>query len=488
MKKNLIGLLCLLTCCVTFGQNNSDEYEAIVSKGFSSYRAKDYKNAAIHFSTAVNRRGANPTFIDWHRAAWSQALINNLDSAFYYLDKLSESSDLSLQWYIYFIAHKDYSPIHNDMRWNLMRDKIFRMAWNKFNSKGKPTVSERYDAAVAWVEHKNLDSAYRQLKIIGDSTNLTFEQVHEILNSKTLKSLHQEKRWNESMDKIYSSLSKKYIPVSSFRKSTSSKRIVIDEGHHNLHNIQGTYAVLANTLNKAGLKVSSHIGKFTTESLAGNDVVIICNPFIENYDTLMQRSARAGEPFRWSKAAAQAAYTDDEANAIATWIKNGGSLLLILDHAPNPKAGSPITAALGVDYPNVTTYDRLSRDATYDTSVAQTILFTRSQGLIGKHPIMKGVDSVTTITGGSLVGPSNSKVLLNLPSTALDRNWDPVTKQYRNTSAAGRTQGVAFEYGKGKVVLLGEAAMFNANSISRTDRANWQMLLNTLRWLTGDLK
>ena len=78
--------------------------------------------------------------------------------------------------------------------------------------------------------------------------------------------------------------------------------------------------------------------------------------------------------------------------------------------------------------------------------------------------------------------------MLLLPSTATDQDWDFSTKQFRYRSAAGRTQGVALEYGRGRVIVLGEAAMIGPDAISLTNRGNWQMTLNILRWLTGDLK
>ena len=167
-------------------------------------------------------------------------------------------------------------------------------------------------------------------------------------------------------------------------------------------------------------------------------------------------------------------------------MRNGGSLLLILDHAPYGKSGGAMAEAFGIENRNVGTFDRLSRDPEVDTTKAMTILFTRSKGLIGEHPIVKGLDSLTTYTGESLMGPPNSSVLLSLSPTAYDEDWLPETRQRRYRSAAGRSQAVAFEYGKGRIVMLGEAAQTRPEFLSRSNRDSWKFLLNVMRWLSRE--
>jgi hypothetical protein len=99
---------------------------------------------------------------------------------------------------------------------------------------------------------------------------------------------------------------------------------------------------------------------------------------------------------------------------------------------------------------------------------------------------MNGIDSVTTYTGESLMGPTGSDALLLLPSTATDLDWLPETRQFRNRSAAGRLQAVAFTYGKGRVVMLGEAAITRPEFLSVENRGNWKFVLNILRWLARE--
>ena len=59
-------------------------------------------------------------------------------------------------------------------------------------------------------------------------------------------------------------------------------------------------------------------------------------------------------------------------------------------------------------------------------------------------------------------------------------------------SAAGRAQAVALPFGKGRVVVFGEAAMLSAQNVNfgmnypGTD--NRQLVLNVVHWLSGLLK
>lgn len=493
MKKALLIVCCILYTYFSFSQDNSKEYTDLVNSGFSFYSKQDYKNAAIKFTSAVDLKGDKVDINIRRSAAFCWALANYPDSAFYQLNIVSNIETLTFPDYVNFTSDNDFISLHADLRWKEFCEKVLNTAKKTFyfsmkTAGGEVSVFDLYNAAFAWSLNNNPDSAFYYLNIAADSRNLTFENVNTIIKNITIFApLLKDKRWQGLKDRMFAMLSKKYIS-SAFNKKYLPKRIHIDGGHYNYHTIEGTYEVLAGTLNKVGFQVASIKGQFNKITLENTDILIIANPHVYLYDSLVQRAKVANEPFRWSAAAAQPAYTKNEAESIVNWVKKGGLLLLILDHAPNPMAGSPITAAFGVDYPNTATYDRLSRDPAIDTSRAQTILFTRSKGLIGNHPILYGVDSVTTYTGGSLLGPPNSNVLLYLPTTATDRDWDPATKKFRNLSSAGRSQGIAFEYGRGRVVILGEAAIINPESTSRSDRGNWQMTLNILRWLTGNLK
>lgn len=124
------------------------------------------------------------------------------------------------------------------------------------------------------------------------------------------------------------------------------------------------------------------------------------------------------------------------------------------------------------------------------------IVYSRDNGLLGDHPITRGrdaterINSVTAFTGQSLKGPEGSMAFLRLADTALD--VDLKTKQ--EASAAGRAQGTVLRFGKGRVVILGEAAMITAQlagseklkfGVNRLGNDNKQLALNIMHWLSG---
>jgi hypothetical protein len=64
-------------------------------------------------------------------------------------------------------------------------------------------------------------------------------------------------------------------------------------------------------------------------------------------------------------------------------------------------------------------------------------------------------------------------------------------------SAAGRAQGLVMKFGKGRIVVLGEAAMLSAQlagpnktpfGMNRPGLDNRQLAINIMHWLSGLLK
>jgi len=145
-----------------------------------------------------------------------------------------------------------------------------------------------------------------------------------------------------------------------------------------------------------------------------------------------------------------------------------------------------------------------------DSGDQTELVFSRDDGLIREHSITKGrneserINRVITFTGTSLKGPEKSVAFLKLADTAIDvlpperkpalPNEQPA--DHKTVSAAGRAQGIALEFGKGRVVVLGEAAMLTAQvtpqglrfGINFSDTDNRQLALNIMHWLTRVLK
>src|SRR5260221_14105393 len=132
--------------------------------------------------------------------------------------------------------------------------------------------------------------------------------------------------------------------------------------------------------------------------------------------------------------------------------------------------GPGLGAAFGVDMRNAYCVDAAAGGRT-----PSTIPFTPGHGLDTTHVIVRGrtpaerVRNVTTFTGQSLSGPPGATQLMTLSASARDqrisyrqRQSGGVVKPEQALEAGGRAQGLAFEHGRGRVVVLGEAAMMTA--------------------------
>ena len=74
------------------------------------------------------------------------------------------------------------------------------------------------------------------------------------------------------------------------------------------------------------------------------------------------------------------------------------------------------------------------------------------------------INSVLTFTGQSLKGPKESTALLKLSTRAYDVDDLSNPARAKMTSAAGRAQALAMPFGKGRVLVFGEAAMLTAQN------------------------
>jgi hypothetical protein len=130
--------------------------------------------------------------------------------------------------------------------------------------------------------------------------------------------------------------------------------------------------------------------------------------------------------------------------------------------------------------------------------ISSQILFLKRD--LGRHPITEGRDIyeavVESFTGQSLSVPAGATALLVLPPDALEvASADDINILRRGggvpaRSAGGRAQALAMPFGKGRVVIAGEAAMFTEQIISGLGRVglrdhdDQQFALNAMHWLS----
>jgi len=296
--------------------------------------------------------------------------------------------------------------------------------------------------------------------------------------------------------------------------SKSHPKVLFDEAHDNFHTSTGRYKPFADLVSNDGYSLTANKAKFQPKTLAGYDVLVIVNAL----GAAQQNLPEAGQP----------AFTDEECDAVRDWVRAGGAILLIADHAPFGAAAEKLALRFGVEMSKGHTGDAINHDPEGNMTF---LLFSRSNKLLVDHPITRGRDTteqlntVISFTGQSLKGPEGSVAFLKLADTAFDRqpnpdakpvildrlpNGDPLPPGMQimgrapgpAVSAAGRAQGIALSFGKGRVVVLGEAAMLSAQVVegpaaqlmgqkeirmgmNRKGIDNRQLALNIMHWLSG---
>src|SRR5688572_22191998 len=134
----------------------------------------------------------------------------------------------------------------------------------------------------------------------------------------------------------------------SFDCFSQTKTVMIDEAHHNLHTMTGSYAGFADLLRQNGYSVKANTELFTSKYFEKADVLVIANPLPGHRDSLAKQVQAIRERFRWSALAARSAFSPEEIEALRDWVFKGGSVFLILDHAPYGEIGGQLAAAFGV--------------------------------------------------------------------------------------------------------------------------------------------
>lgn len=260
-------------------------------------------------------------------------------------------------------------------------------------------------------------------------------------------------------------------------------RIFIDEAHNNFHTMDGRYKPFAELLSRDGYIVRPLKDTFTQKSLKDVDILVISN-------ALNSRNTQD-----WTLPT-PSAFTKDEINNITNWVIDGGSLFLIADHMPFPGAAEDLAKEFGFNLNNGFALD------TTNNSLGD--LFTRNDGTLKYNMITNGrnenekVDSIYSFTGEAFQIPEDAIPVLemnnNFISLMPDTAWN-FKDDTPEISIAGWSQGAVKKFGKGKVAVWGEAAMFSAQIAGEKkvkvgmnaskSKNNYKLLLNIIHWLDG---
>ncbi|MBK8555127.1 MAG: DUF4350 domain-containing protein [Lewinellaceae bacterium] len=260
---------------------------------------------------------------------------------------------------------------------------------------------------------------------------------------------------------------------------TAGPVVTIDAAHGNFHTLDGRYYAFGKVLQEDGYVLHSGNGRFTPETLKETKILVISNPLHpSNLDS-------------W-ELPTPSAFSADEIEAVKAWVSEGGRLFLIADHMPFAGAAHDLAKAFGFEYINGFAMDDRHRSSER---------FFRGNGSLRAHSITQGllagesVDTVVSFTGSAFRIPSGAEPIMELqhytvlcPKVAWefeeDTPWETGGPLY---------QGAVMEFGKGRLAMFGEAAMFSAQLAGprrqpagmNTPEAkeNSQFLRNIVHWL-----
>lgn len=261
--------------------------------------------------------------------------------------------------------------------------------------------------------------------------------------------------------------------------------VFIDEGHHNFHTKNGRFKAFSNLLERDGYNVKEYKGVIKKNELAKGNIFVISNALnvINVEDWFLPNPS---------------AFTQSEIEVMEHWVTEGGSLFLIADHMPLAGAAKDLAKAFEFEFTNGFAMDTLTKGPAYFNLKEKTL----TESIITKgRDSTENVEQIATFTGQAFKIPDDAIPILTfdknyvnmLPDTAWIFN-EKTTK----FNVEGWSQGAYKKYGKGKIVVFGEAAMFTAQIAGpqkikmgmNNDAApeNFQLLLNIIHWLDGKLK
>ena len=261
--------------------------------------------------------------------------------------------------------------------------------------------------------------------------------------------------------------------------SEDSPAIYIDGMHNNLHQLETGFSPFAKLAEADGYSVNA-LNSF--DQLKNADILVIAN------------AINAKNQGNWKRPIYNA-FDENEINEINGWVKNGGRLLLIADHMPFAGAAINLAESFGFEY--------CDGFAQLNKAGNRNDIFSKSNDRLVDSPVINGtygneIEEITSFTGSSFKIPNEAIPVMKFING--DRCLQPeVAWQFsdstQTTDLSESYQGALMDYGKGKIAVFGEAAMFTAQTIEQNGNTfkvgfnspaapnNVQFVRNVLLWL-----
>ena len=275
------------------------------------------------------------------------------------------------------------------------------------------------------------------------------------------------------------------IKIPEFENSNFSlgngPKIFIDQSHYNFHQKSGRFKPFSDLLTADGYQVDSIIN---LKNLDKSDVLVISNP-------IDRRNIR-----NWRQPIFDA-FDADEILLLKKWVKEGGRLLLIADHMPFAGATNTLANAFGFNFCDGFAYLEKEQGGSPDIFSIENKRLISSEITEGLN--RKKINEITTFTGSSFTIPKEAKGILKFVKEdyclAPEIAWQ-FNEGTPRTDLLHSYQGAILNYGKGKIAVFGEAAMFTAQTVTNNSGTfkfgfhssqapnNIQFIRNLLFWLS----
>jgi len=257
--------------------------------------------------------------------------------------------------------------------------------------------------------------------------------------------------------------------------------ITLDEAHFNFHTLDGRYFAFGRLLKQDGYILKPGHEPFTTSYLLGTKILVIANALPDSSE--------------W-KLPTKSAFLKQEISELQKWVFNGGNLFLIADHMPFAGAAAELALSFGFNFINGFAFRKDDKSE----------IFSRKKNNLTSNIITNGksieehIDSMMIFTGQAFLIPDNAVAISRLDDdyTILLSSiaWE-FNDSTASISGQGFSNGAFMNYGKGRLVIFGEAAMFSAQLAGSqqnkmgmnnpTANQNPQLLLNIIHWLDRKL-
>jgi len=257
--------------------------------------------------------------------------------------------------------------------------------------------------------------------------------------------------------------------------------ILFDEAHNNASTLKGAYSAFGRLLQQDGYNIVSARENVSLDLLKKGNIFVTVNAMydVENWNL-----------------PAKSAFSQEEINALSTWVSSGGSLFLVTDHMPCGASVHDLAGRFGI---NVINGFALRGDGLPEVfSKQRNTLFSN----VITSPHGNEIDSIMCWGGTGFIVPPDAHVISVLGSdyniylpNDVSLIKSPLAPNLPYISGRGLVNGAYLKFGKGKIVIFGDGAPFSAQlqGIKSNKRGmnhpwarqNAQLLLNIVHWLDG---